>query len=75
MRSNLSQNSLSLKVSAYLRINRADLAEQTLKAMKAIDEDNILTTLSACWITVCHIKINFKYSFTHLKVVTTLSSL
>jgi len=49
----LNIDSLALKVSAYLRINRNDLAEQTIKSMKAVDEDNILTTLATCWITVC----------------------
>jgi len=41
---------LALKVQAYLRINRADLAEQTLKQLRAIDEDNCLTTLAASWL-------------------------
>jgi hypothetical protein len=37
---------------AYIKINRTDLAEMTLKQMKATDEDNCLTTLSACWLKV-----------------------
>lgn len=36
---------LALKVAAYLKINRVDMGEQTLKQMRAIDEDNVLTTL------------------------------
>lgn len=43
---------MAIKVSAQLKINRVDLAEQTYKHMKAIDEDNVLTTLAHCWLTV-----------------------
>jgi hypothetical protein len=39
-----------LKVAAYLKINRVDLGEQTLKQMRAVDEDNVLTTLAQCWL-------------------------
>lgn len=45
-------NSLALKLVAYLKINRADLGEQVLKQMKSIDEDNCLTALSECWLSV-----------------------
>eukprot|EP00347_Sterkiella_histriomuscorum_P010580 403375732 len=43
---------LSLKLVAYLRINRADLGEQVLKQMKAIDEDSCITALSECWLNI-----------------------
>jgi coatomer subunit epsilon len=39
-------------VSAYLKINRSDLAEQTLRVMKSVDEDAVLTTLASCWIHI-----------------------
>mmetsp|Transcript_3834 Transcript_3834/g.3766 ORF Transcript_3834/g.3766 Transcript_3834/m.3766 type:complete len:88 (-) Transcript_3834:331-594(-) len=41
---------LTLKMIAYLKINRLDLAEQTFATMKSIDEDNCLTTLCHCWL-------------------------
>ena len=44
--------SLALKVVGYLNINRTDLAEQVLKVMKEVDDDNCLTTLAFCWIKV-----------------------
>jgi hypothetical protein len=43
---------MALKVSAYLKINRLDLAEITVKAMKSVDEDSVLTALSQCWLLV-----------------------
>lgn len=43
---------MALKVSAYLKINRVDLAEQAVKAMKAVDEDNVLTALAQAWLLV-----------------------
>ena len=42
----LNYYSLALKIAAYLKINRVDLGEQTLKQMKSIDEENVLTSLS-----------------------------
>jgi tetratricopeptide (TPR) repeat protein len=35
-----------------LKMNRPDLAEQTLRQLKAIDEDNSLTILSHCWLQI-----------------------
>jgi tetratricopeptide (TPR) repeat protein len=43
---------LALKAAAYLKINRPDLGEQTLKQMRAIDEDNVLTNLVWCWLNL-----------------------
>lgn len=40
----------ALKLVTLLRMNRPDLAETTLKQMKAQDEDNSLTILSHCWL-------------------------
>ena len=39
-------NFLALKVIGYLKINRNDLAEQTIGTMKQVEEDNSLTTLA-----------------------------
>jgi tetratricopeptide (TPR) repeat protein len=39
-------------VTAQLKINRVDLAEQTLKQMRSVDEDSVLTTLAQVWITL-----------------------
>lgn len=41
---------LALKAIGYLEINRLDLAEQVTNQMKAVDEDNCLTTLTLCWV-------------------------
>lgn len=43
---------LALKAVAYMRINRFELAESTLKKMKSQDEDNILTMLTQAWLSV-----------------------
>lgn len=37
---------------AFVRINRVELAEQTLRQMKSLDEDNCLTQLSHAWLMV-----------------------
>jgi len=37
-------------VQIYLRMDRLDLAQQQLKAMKTLDEDHILTGLATAWI-------------------------
>ena len=36
----------------YLAIQRFDLAEQNTNQMKAIDEDNCLTTLAIVWLKI-----------------------
>lgn len=43
---------LAIKLCAYLKINRVDLADKTLKTMKTIEEDNVLVTLCQCWLTM-----------------------
>ena len=37
---------------AYLRINRADLAEKALNHLKKIDEENCLTGLASLWLNI-----------------------
>lgn len=44
--------SLSIKLAAFLQINRIDLAEKTLLQMKSVDEDSCLVVLAQCWITL-----------------------
>ncbi len=47
MQSNIAfKCSLAMKAVAYTRINRYELAEQTLKKMRNQDEDNCLTHLT-----------------------------
>lgn len=43
---------LAVKIVAYMKINRADLAEKTLTKLKSIDEDNCLTVLASTWLTM-----------------------
>lgn len=35
-----------------MQLNRVDLAENTLRILKSVDEDNCLTALSQAWISV-----------------------
>lgn len=35
-----------------MHINRPDLAENTLRILKSVDEDNCLTILSTTWVNV-----------------------
>jgi hypothetical protein len=44
--------SLSLRVQLYLRIDRADLAQRELRAMKALDEDSTLSMLATAWVNL-----------------------
>jgi len=41
---------LTVKIVAQMRINRPDLAENTLRILKSVDEDNCLTVLSTTWV-------------------------
>ena len=41
---------MALKIAAYLRINRADLADQALTQLKKLDEENVLTGLASVWV-------------------------
>ena len=43
---------LALKLISFVKINRVDMAEQTLKQMKQLDEDNCLTQLAQSWLSV-----------------------
>ena len=43
---------LAIKLTAYLQINRVDMAEKTLSQMKSIEEDSCLVTLCYSWITL-----------------------
>lgn len=43
---------MCLKMVAYLRINRADLAEKALNQLKKIDEENCLTGLASLWLKI-----------------------
>lgn len=43
---------LTVKIVAQMRINRPDLAENTLRILKSVDEDNCLTILSATWVNI-----------------------
>ena len=40
---------MTIKLLGYIKINRLDLADQTLLKMKEIDEDNCLTGLAHTW--------------------------
>ena len=44
--------SLAVKIVAQVRINRPDLAENTLRILKSVDEDNCLTVLASTWLNV-----------------------
>ena len=44
--------SLTVKIVAQMHINRPDLAENTLRILKSVDEDNCLTILSTTWLHV-----------------------
>lgn len=39
-----------MKIVAQMKMNRVDLAENTLRILKSVDEDNCLTALSQAWI-------------------------
>lgn len=43
----------------YLRIDRLDLAQNQLKAMKSLDEDNALTTLAQAWVNIYQVSSPF----------------
>lgn len=43
---------LSIKTLAYVKINRLDLADQTLQHMKSLDEDSPLTSLAHSWLSL-----------------------
>jgi tetratricopeptide (TPR) repeat protein len=43
---------LAVKLFAYIRINRCDLAARTLETMKEVEEDNCLYTLASCWLSL-----------------------
>lgn len=46
----------------YLAIDRLDLAEQTLRSMQQIDDDDTLTTFVAAWVNlrkVCRQLVRF----------------
>lgn len=43
---------LTVKIVAQMRINRPDLAENTLRILKSVDEDNCLTVLSSTWVHI-----------------------
>jgi coatomer protein complex subunit epsilon len=44
--------SLGMRVQLYLRIDRADLAQRELRAMKALDEDSTLSMLATAWVSL-----------------------
>ena len=44
--------SLAIKLSAYLQIERIDLAEKTLASMKIVEEDSCLIILAQCWLNL-----------------------
>ena len=44
--------SLAVKMLAYVRINRIELAETALRQMRQVDEDNCLTQLCHAWLMV-----------------------
>ena len=41
-----------MRIITLLKINRPDLAEQSLKQLKSQDEDNCLTILCHCWVSL-----------------------
>lgn len=41
-----------MMVQLYLRMDRLDLAQTTLKSMKALDEDNSLSMLATAWVNL-----------------------
>ena len=43
---------MAVSVLNYLRINRVDQAEKTVKAMSAIDDDSTVTQLATAWVGV-----------------------
>lgn len=43
---------MAVKLFAYIRINRFDLAGKTLTTMKEVEEDNCLYTLASCWLSL-----------------------
>lgn len=47
----------ALLVQLDLKIDRLDLAQAQVKAMKAIDEDHTLTTLASAWVLLSTVLI------------------
>jgi tetratricopeptide (TPR) repeat protein len=43
---------LTIRLLAYLSINRLDLAQKTFETMLKIEEDNCLVGLCQCWLTL-----------------------
>lgn len=41
-----------MMIQLYLRMDRLDLAQNTLKSMKALDEDNSLSMLATAWVNL-----------------------
>jgi len=45
-------HSLTIRLIAQLRINRADLAQKTLTQMQKLDDENCLTGLASVWLSL-----------------------
>ena len=43
---------MAVSVLNYLRIDRVDQAEKTVKALSAIDDDSTVTQLATAWVNV-----------------------
>lgn len=66
---NMEQNAVLVQL--YLRIDRLDLAQKQVKAMKAIDEDGVLAMLATAWTHLNLVRPPFPHN-PHLTVLTLL---
>ncbi len=60
LRNGTTLEQLGLTVHIYIQMNRVDLAEKTIKAMQAIDDECTLTQLATAWVYVAKGGVNIQ---------------